>query len=96
MIIDIVNRTRDVRPDDAIIIIDESVYFLDILDVAFKKMYEPVRRFRYDGRMNQVERHLTLKEFSSCTSTWIILASHGTGRQALKIQTDNVLIRCGA
>lgn len=50
VIIDIVNHTCDHCPGDAILILDESIFFLDILDVAFTQvMYDLVKVFRYDG-----------------------------------------------
>jgi hypothetical protein len=40
--VNLVNRAHDVRPDDTILIIDESIYCLDILEVAFHNMFDPV------------------------------------------------------
>ena len=96
-ILDIINRHRDCRPDDGILILDESVFFLDILEAALKHvMYDPVPAFRYDGRQNPAERHLTMQAFWQITTgTRVMLATRGTGGQGLNVQCASVVIRCG-
>ncbi|KAL2016391.1 hypothetical protein VTK56DRAFT_3813 [Thermocarpiscus australiensis] len=95
VIIDVVNRSRDVRPDDAVLIVDESVYFLDILEIAFRNTYDPVPVFRYDGRQDPVERERVMRDFRAASGCRIMLASRGAGGQGLSIECANVLIRCG-
>ena len=62
-IVHVVNRIRDQRPEDAILIFDESVYFLDILAVALRTMYEPVLCFEFNGRTELVDRQFILEDF---------------------------------
>lgn len=94
-VIDIIDQHRDRRPHDAFLIVDESVFFLDILEIAISCMDPPIPCRRYDGRQGPAERHLTLESFRSQTDCRILLASRGTGGQGLNVQCANVLIRCG-
>lgn len=95
VIIDIVNRTRDRCPGDAILILDESTFFLDILEVACAHMFEPVGTYRYDGGQDPAERHRTLENFSTATGTRILLATRATGGEGLNLQCANVVIQTG-
>lgn len=97
VIIDIVNLSRDRRPGDSILIMDESTYFLEILEVALEKMADPVPVFRYTGEQEPAERHITLTAFneSAATGTSIMLATRGAGGQGLNLQSANIVIRCG-
>lgn len=94
MIVDIVNRHRDWRPDDAFVVMDESICFLDILCIAFTHMHEPVSCFRYDCRAHPAEREIALEEFRRATGVRILLASRRTGGAGLNLQVANVVIRC--
>ncbi|KAL8878047.1 MAG: hypothetical protein Q9198_004062 [Flavoplaca austrocitrina] len=95
VIVDIVNQTRDRHPGDAILILDESTFFLDILEVACSRMYEPVDTYRYDGGQDPAERHRTLQKFSTAIGTRVMLATRATGGEGLNVQCANVVIRCG-
>ena len=55
-VIDEFNRSRDLDPDCSVVIFDESVYFLDIVQIAFAAMDDPVECLRYDGRMLPEQR----------------------------------------
>lgn len=57
---DTVNNHRGWRQDDAIVVTDESVFFQDILAIAFTKMHDTVQCFRYDGRMNPQQQHAVI------------------------------------
>lgn len=94
-VLDVINRHRDVRPTDTFLLLDESVYFLDIIEIAISEMYEPLPCFRYDGRKNAAERFVILDNFFRMQGPRIMLASRGTGGQALNVQCANVVIRCG-
>lgn len=84
------------QPDDGILIIDESIYFLDILEVAFANSTSTVDIFRYDGRQTPDGRQKTLEEFKNVSGPRIMLASRHTGGQGLNLhKAANVLIRCG-
>lgn len=98
-VIDTINIHRDLYedPTHAFIIMDESEYFLDILEIALKNMYEPLPVYRYDGRRNVVDRQLVIQEFSEAQQhhgSCILLASCGT-ISGLNLQRANVLIQCG-
>lgn len=95
VLVDIVNVTRDRRPGDAILVLDESVFFLDILEATFTRMHEPVDVFRYDGGQDPSERHQTMQAFSAASGTRVMLATRGAGGQGLNVQCANVVIRCG-
>ncbi|KAH7179551.1 P-loop containing nucleoside triphosphate hydrolase protein [Fusarium flagelliforme] len=99
-LIEIVNFHLNVRPDDAMVIMDESIYFLDIIEVAIRKSFPNNDRgampvFRYDGRVSPDEREAVLERFNTATRVRLLLASRITGGQGLNLQSANVLIRCG-
>jgi SNF2 family DNA or RNA helicase len=95
MVLDVVYRHQDRFPDHSFLIVDESVYFLDILAIAFKKAYEPVPHTEYNGRLSTIDRHLVIQKAFETTPPQIMLASRGTGGQGLNLQCFNVLIQCG-
>ena len=95
VLVDIVNKTRDLHPGDAILVLDESRFFLDILAVAFARMVEPVDVFRYDGGHDPAERHQIMRAFSTASGTRVMLATRGAGGQGLNVQCANVVVRCG-
>lgn len=95
VICDTVNRHRDWRPDDALIIMDESVFFLDIIEIALSNMFDPIQCFRYDGRDHEAKRAIILDKFRETPGAKVLLASRGTGGVGLNLQHANVLIICG-
>jgi hypothetical protein len=42
----------------SLIIMDESIFYLDILEIVLHKMYELVLYLRHDGRNNTAKRGL--------------------------------------
>ncbi|KAF5986100.1 global transactivator [Fusarium coicis] len=48
-IFDTMQQHLDLRPGDSFIIVDESVWFLDIVAIALKKTYHPVANDAYNG-----------------------------------------------
>jgi SNF2 family DNA or RNA helicase len=95
VIIDIVNTTRDRSPGDAILVLDESVFFLNILEAALNGMHEPVDVFRFDGGHDPAERHQIMQAFATASGTRVMLATRGAGGQGLNVQCANVVVRCG-
>jgi SNF2 family DNA or RNA helicase len=97
VVIDLINVSRDRRPGDSILILDESAYFLDILQVALTTMPDPVPVFKYTDKQEPTERHIALTEFvaSAGTRTSVMLATRGAVGQGLNLQAANVVIRCG-
>ncbi|KKY29424.1 putative dna repair and recombination protein rad54 [Diaporthe ampelina] len=95
IILDTVNRHRDWRPDDAFVIMDESVFFLDILEIALSNMFDPIPCFRFDGRSHPAKRAIILDKFRETPGAKALLASRGTGGVGLNLQHANVLIICG-
>ncbi|KAI7205078.1 hypothetical protein KC343_g4940 [Hortaea werneckii] len=97
VIIDIVGYSRDIRPGYAILILNESTFFLDVLEAAFAHvMCDPVKVSRYGDRHGPAEPYLTLQAFSEASGTRIMLTPRSTGGQGLNLQAANVVIRCGA
>jgi SNF2 family DNA or RNA helicase len=96
VIIDLINVSRDRRPGDSILVLDESAHFLEILEVAITTMDEPVPVFRYTGDQEAAERHTTLTAFieSAGTCPSVMLATRGAGLQGLNLQCANVVIHC--
>ncbi|KAF5599308.1 global transactivator [Fusarium pseudocircinatum] len=91
-ILDTIQEHLDLRPDDSFIIVDESVWFLDIVAIALKKTYHPVAHDTYNGRLDTVQRHLTIKKVDQAMPLHTLLASRGTGSQGLDMQFANIVI----
>ncbi|KAG5781102.1 hypothetical protein H9Q73_005234 [Fusarium xylarioides] len=94
-ILDTMRQHLDRRPDDSLIIVDESVWFPDMMAIALKKTYHSVAHDTYNGRLDTVQRHLTIKKISQATPPHTLLAGRGTGGQGLNMQFSKVVIRCG-
>ncbi|RGP75402.1 global transactivator [Fusarium sporotrichioides] len=98
-LINLVQILIDMRPDDAMVIMDESVFFLDIVEISVTKALRHVRGgipiFRYDGRLTPGERSAVITRFNAAKGRRLLLASLGAGGQYLNLQAANVLIRCG-
>lgn len=61
-IVDIIDRQRDIGRNDGMLILHESVYFNNILEVALKKQRHPPTIFKFDGRMDAGARYWMLGE----------------------------------
>ncbi|KAF5663333.1 global transactivator [Fusarium denticulatum] len=95
VVLDVVRQHIDRYPDHSFLIVDESVYFLDILAIAFKRAYELVPYTECNGRLSAMERHLLVQKASEAKPPQIILASRVTGGQDINPECFNVLIQCG-
>lgn len=85
----------DFRRHNSIIIVDESVYFLMILRMAFEnKPSSPWKFFTLDGRTGVAEREHSLEQFRSMTGPRILFLSRGAGGLGLNLQEANVVIQC--
>ncbi|GKU05768.1 global transactivator [Fusarium langsethiae] len=98
-LINLVQILIDMRPDDAMVIMDEGVFFLDIVEISVTKALRHVRGgipiFRYDGRLTPGERSAVITRFNAAKGRRLLLASLGAGGQYLNLQAANVLICCG-
>jgi SNF2 family DNA or RNA helicase len=94
-LIDIFNDRRDIDPACSVLIFDESVYFLDIVQIAFENMYDPVDCLRYDGREIPEKRTAILQEFEKAAGAKVLLISRAAGGIGLNITAANVVILCG-
>ena len=74
---------------------DENVYFLELLEMSFKNLAEPIPVYRYDERFDTIQRYFTLKKFSTDVGPRIMLATRSTAGHGLDILCADVLIRCG-
>ena len=95
-LIDAFNKQRDLDPSCSVIVFDESVYFLDIVQIAFVAMYEPVECLRYDGRETLIKRGHILSEFEKADGYKVLLVSHAASSLGLNIFCANVVILCGS
>ncbi|KAL4727264.1 hypothetical protein ACLX1H_006170 [Fusarium chlamydosporum] len=92
----LVSLHRQGRPDDAFVVMDESVFFLDIVQVAISKYFdEEIPVFRYNGRECAGENNAAVERLNAAQGFRILLATRGAGGQGLNLQSANVLIRCG-
>ncbi|MCJ1435725.1 hypothetical protein MMC27_005100 [Xylographa pallens] len=94
-LIDILNERRDIDPACSILLFDESVYFLDIVQIAFEKMYDPVDCLRFDGRETPEKRTVILQNFEKAAGAKVLLISRAAGGVGLNIPAANVVILCG-
>ncbi|PMD24224.1 hypothetical protein NA56DRAFT_700700 [Hyaloscypha hepaticicola] len=78
-----------------VIIFDDSVFFLDIVEVVFSKMFEPEACLRYDERLVAEKRSAVLEAFATAGGPRVLLASRGAGGLGLNITTANKVILCG-
>ncbi|KAM0344537.1 hypothetical protein ACHAPU_007515 [Fusarium lateritium] len=83
------------HPDSSFLIADESEYFLEILEAAFKARYEPRAVHLYSRRLSPKERQSMMDTIFEIETPQIVLASRATCGQGLNFQCLNVLIRCG-
>lgn len=94
-IIDRFNRCRDLDPNSKFLIFDESVYFLDIIQIAFAAMYDPVECLRYDGRLSEADRAATIDKFDKAHGCTCLLISRGAGGVGLNIPFADTVFLCG-
>lgn len=77
-----------------IVIIDESIYFLDIVQIALQNMKEPIEAVRLDGRVPPEQRFMHLDQFSQATVPAVLSASRATAGSGLNLQAASVAILC--
>lgn len=94
-LIDIFNARRDTDPSCSVVIFDEGVYFLDIVEIAFAAMFDPVKCLRYDGRAGPDKRGMILHQFKEADGFKVLLVSRRAGGVGLNIPYANVVIQCG-
>lgn len=96
VILDQVHKNLKSRPDDGILILDESVYFLDIVEIAIGTLRPPVPCFRIDGRVGVAQRDIIKTKFENQYGPRVMLSNRHIAGQGLNFQTAaNILIRCG-
>lgn len=61
-ILDTMQQHLDFHPHDSFIIVDENVWFLDIVAIALKKTYHSVTHDTYKGRLDTVPAPLNHQE----------------------------------
>lgn len=82
------------RPHDSMLIVDESVFFLSILSMAFKNVLPTIPVFSYDGRVHVAARDGVLQRFKHTNGPKILLLSRAAGGVGLNVQAANVVIQC--
>lgn len=95
-IIDKYTQMRDLDPQSNFLIFSESVYFLDILEIAFEEMDIGTKSLRFDGRDDPEKRLRKLKEFSAPNNFKPLLISRPAGGLGLNIVKANVVFICEA
>jgi len=91
-----VNRARDLDLTSKILIIDESFYFFDVIEIAFEQMYEPLVAFRFDENRSPENTQATLEDFQKATAPAVMLLTQSIGDKDLNITAANFVILCGA
>ncbi|KAF4502692.1 global transactivator [Fusarium agapanthi] len=96
VITDVVDQHKDRHPDHLFLIVDESIYFLDIVAIALKNRFEPEKvQLEYNGRLGPIDRHHVIRSAFEAESPHVMLATRATGGQGLNLQCFNVVIQCG-
>jgi SNF2 family DNA or RNA helicase len=93
-LIDVFNRHHDEDPECSVIVFDESVYFLDIVQIAFRMTVDPIECLRYDGRSMPEIRPAILEDFAKSKGAKVLLMTRATGGLGLNITCANVVIQC--
>nr|RBQ98575.1 hypothetical protein FVER53263_20036 [Fusarium verticillioides] len=95
VITDVVDQHKDRYPDHAFLIVDESIYFLDIVAVALKNRFQSELQLEYNGRLGPIDRHDVIRRAFEAKPPHVMLATRATGGQGLNLQCFNVVIQCG-
>ncbi|RKK98132.1 hypothetical protein BFJ68_g9281 [Fusarium oxysporum] len=95
VITDVVDQHKDQFPDHSFLIVDESIYFLDIVAIALRNRFEPEPQLEYNGRLGPIDRHFVIKTAFEAKPPQVMLATRATGGQGLNLQCFNVVIQCG-
>lgn len=93
-LIDVFNKHRDLDPSCSFVVFDESVYFLDVVQIALENTYEPIKCLRYDGRTPSEKRDEILQEFQGCNGSKVLLMTRGAGGIGLNLPFANIVIQC--
>ncbi|SMR55133.1 unnamed protein product [Zymoseptoria tritici ST99CH_1E4] len=88
-------RFRDEFPDDAMLLFDDNIYFLDILAIAFKKQKTPIVFEFCTGRIGAVQRDQNLAKFSKVKGFRVLLCTPGAASVGLDLQWANHVFRTG-
>jgi len=94
-LIDVYNIRRDTDSECSVLIFDENVFFLDIIEVAFANMADPVKCFRFDDRMSKEERSTSLAAFKEARESKVMLTTPACGSEGLKGSDAYAVILCG-
>jgi len=94
-LINLFNERRDIDPTSSVLIFDKSVYFLDIVQIAFTNMYDPVECLRYNGRELPEKRIAILQDFERAAGAKVLLISRAARGIGLNIPAANVVILYG-
>lgn len=92
-VVDLVRYPRMEYPVCKIVIMDDSVYLPDIIEIALKQKTAVLTIMRLDGRVPAPERQAVIDRFST-TPAAILLASRAAGGSGLNLQAAKVMILC--
>lgn len=93
--IELLTRIRDTAPGEKIILFSFFTSFLDILEVALRRVADDLRlkHTRFDGRMTPAEKDAAVADFTSAESdTMIILISLKSGNAGLNLNRANHVV----
>ena len=88
------NRMRFTDPHGSVVIFSESIYFLDIVEIALANTEDPVQVLRYDGRTPTHSRDEVLRQFEASTWATALLMTRGAGGIGLNITSASNVILC--
>ncbi|KAF2279953.1 P-loop containing nucleoside triphosphate hydrolase protein [Westerdykella ornata] len=91
------NEIRAAHPEDKIIIWSTSVKFLDVLAEVLSRDESGragVNCYQFDGKLDDIERSVTLKDFKEAPPSRPLLTSTGAGGNGLNLTCANQVILC--
>ncbi|VTT74828.1 unnamed protein product [Fusarium fujikuroi] len=84
---------KDRYPDHAFLIVDEGIYFLQIVVVALKNRFDLELQLEYNGQLGPIDRHFVIKTAFEAKPSQVMLATRATGGQGLNLQCFNAAVQ---
>ncbi|KAF5677871.1 global transactivator [Fusarium denticulatum] len=88
----VVDQHKDRCPDHSFLIVDESIYFLDMSQLPSKTGSNQKLQLEYNGRLGPIDRHYIIRRAFEAEPSQVMLATRATGGQGLNLQCFNAVI----
>lgn len=95
VVTDVIGQHKDRYPDHAFLIVDESIYFLEIIAVALRNKFDLELQLEYNGQLGPIDRHFVIKTAFEDKPSQVMLATKATGGQGPNLQCFNAAVQRG-